>query len=97
MTDRLKALTKRNQGREFDAVIREINAFLRGWLNYYGLASAKVWLTETEAWLRRRIRTKAKGYDAARRRVYLTTKGSRATAGPFVVGGGEVVLYHDSD
>ena len=29
MTDRLKALTKRNQGREFGAVIREINAFLR--------------------------------------------------------------------
>lgn len=56
MTDRLKAVTKRNQGREFDAVIREINAFLRGWLNYYGLASAKVWLTETEAWLRRRLR-----------------------------------------
>ena len=64
MTDRLKAVTKRNQGREFDAVIREINAFLRGWLNYYGLASAKVWLTETEAWLRRRIRTKAKGGGA---------------------------------
>ena len=56
MTDRLKAVTKRNRGREFDAVIREINAFLRGWLNYYGLASAKVWLTETEAWLRRRMR-----------------------------------------
>ena len=56
MTDRLKAVTKRNQGREFDAVIRETNAFLRGWLNYYGLASAKVWLTETEAWLRRRLR-----------------------------------------
>ena len=37
-------------------MIREINAFLRGWLNYYGLASAKVWLTETEAWLRRRLR-----------------------------------------
>ena len=56
MTERLKALTKRNQGREFEAVIREINAFLRGWLNYYGLASAKVWLTGTEAWLRRRLR-----------------------------------------
>ena len=56
MTDKLKALTKRNQGREFEAVIREINAFLRGWLNYYGLASAKVWLMETEAWLRRRLR-----------------------------------------
>ena len=56
MTDRLKAVTKRNRGREFDAVIREINAFLRGWLNYYGLASAKAWLTETEAWLRRRLR-----------------------------------------
>ena len=56
MTDKLKALTRRSQGHEFDAVIREINAFLRGWLNYYGLASAKVWLMETEAWLRRRLR-----------------------------------------
>ena len=56
MTNRLKGLTKRNRGRKFEAVIGDINLYLRGWLNYYRLASAKSWLKETEVWLRRRLR-----------------------------------------
>lgn len=56
MTDRLKRLTKRNRGRKLEAVIGDINLYLRGWLNYYRLASAKSWLKATETWLRRRLR-----------------------------------------
>ena len=56
MVDRLKELTKRNRGRKFETVIGEINTYLRGWLEYYRLASAKRWLAETGQWLRRKLR-----------------------------------------
>ena len=56
MADKLKSLTGRNRGRRFETVVGEVSAYLRGWLSYYGLASAKVWLKETESWLRRRLR-----------------------------------------
>lgn len=56
VTDKLKGMTKRNRGRKFEQIIGEINLYLGGWLAYYKLASAKRWLTETEQWLRRRLR-----------------------------------------
>lgn len=56
MIGRLKSLTGRNRGRKFEAVIGDLNAYLRGWLAYYRLASAKGWLRETEQWLRRKLR-----------------------------------------
>ena len=37
-------------------ISKESKARMTDRLSYYGLASAKVWLTETEAWLRRRLR-----------------------------------------
>lgn len=55
-SEKLKKLTKRNRGRKLESVIGEINRFMRGWLVYYRLASAKQWLKETEGWLRRRLR-----------------------------------------
>lgn len=56
MRERLRQLTKRNRGRKFEAIIGEVNTYLRGWLEYYRLASAKGWLAETEQWLRRKLR-----------------------------------------
>ena len=37
-------------------ISKESKARMTDRLSYYGLASAKVWLTETEAWLQRRLR-----------------------------------------
>ena len=56
MTDRLKGMTRRNRGRKFETVIKEINNYLQGWLEYFKLASAKWWLGKIEQRLRRKLR-----------------------------------------
>jgi hypothetical protein len=53
---RIKTLTNRNRGRKLEAVIKELNPTLRGWLMYFRLAEAKNWCKETEGWLRRKLR-----------------------------------------
>lgn len=56
MRERIKGLTRRNRGRKLEAIIGELNRTLGGWLVYFRLASAKKWCSETEQWLRRRLR-----------------------------------------
>ncbi len=56
MTDRLKGMTRRNRGRKFETVIKEINNYLQGWLEYFKLASAKWWLGKIEQRLKRKLR-----------------------------------------
>ena len=53
---RIKELTRRNRGRNLEKTIEELNKFLRGWLVYYRLANGKNWCSETEQWLRRKLR-----------------------------------------
>ena len=54
--DRLRLLTKRNQGRNVREVMEKIKVFLRGWLGYYYIAEMKRLLQEWNQWLRRRLR-----------------------------------------
>jgi hypothetical protein len=54
--DRLRLLTKRNQGRSAREVMGKIKVFLRGWLGYYYIAEMKRLLQEWNQWLRRRLR-----------------------------------------
>lgn len=54
--DKIRAITKRNSGRQLEAVIKELNPVLRGWLNYYRVANIKVLLRELMGWIRRRLR-----------------------------------------
>lgn len=56
MKKRIKELTRRNRGRKLDAVIGELNKTMGGWLVYFRLANAKNWCSETEQWLRRKLR-----------------------------------------
>ena len=56
MKKRIKELTRRNRGRKLEAVIGELNRTLGGWLVYFRLANAKNWCSETEQWLRRKLR-----------------------------------------
>lgn len=53
---KLRKLTQRNRGRSLEQVIKELNALLRGWLNYFKLAKMKKKLTILDSWLRRRLR-----------------------------------------
>jgi group II intron reverse transcriptase/maturase len=54
--DKLRDLTKRNQGRNVREVMAKAKLFLSGWLNYYGIAEMKNTMKEWDGWLRRRFR-----------------------------------------
>ena len=54
--DKLRDLTKRNQGRNVREAMAKAKLFLRGWLNYYGIAEMKNTMKEWDGWLRRRFR-----------------------------------------
>lgn len=53
---RLKELTKRNQGRNVRLVMEKVKVFIRGWLGYFYIADMKRILQGWNQWLRRRIR-----------------------------------------
>ena len=53
---KLKALTGRNQPGKVTEKIKSINEVLRGWINYFALASMKTAMAEIDAHLRTRLR-----------------------------------------
>lgn len=53
---KIRSLTRRNKGRSLAAIVAEINAMLRGWLNYFKLARCGHFLRNTDAWIRRKLR-----------------------------------------
>lgn len=53
---KLRQLTRRNRGWSLDALIKELNPLLRGWVNYFRMASMHSKLVRLEGWLRHRIR-----------------------------------------
>lgn len=56
MKQKLKELTKRNNGwgNEFRAL--KLKEYIRGWINYFKLADMKGLMQKTDEWLRRKIR-----------------------------------------
>ena len=57
MKDKIRELTKRNNGwgNEYRAV--KLTQFVRGWVNYFSFGDMKGLLRETDEWLRHKIRT----------------------------------------
>jgi group II intron reverse transcriptase/maturase len=53
---KLKELTKKTNPMSFDERIERINWLIRGWINYFKLASIRVKLKKLEEWLRNRLR-----------------------------------------
>lgn len=53
---KLKALTRRNQGRNVRIVMAKVKEFIRGWIGYFYIADMKNTLRSWNEWLRRRIR-----------------------------------------
>jgi RNA-directed DNA polymerase len=53
---KIRELTRRNRGRSFETVVSELRPILRGWINYFYLASCKKLLSNLDAWLRRKLR-----------------------------------------
>ena len=53
---KLKQLTKKTTPMSFDERIQRINRLIRGWINYFKLASIQAKLKKLEEWLRNRLR-----------------------------------------
>lgn len=57
MKDKIREMTKRNNGWENEYRAMKLTQFVRGWVNYFLLADMKGLLRETDEWLRHKIRT----------------------------------------
>ncbi len=53
---KLKDLTSRKRPGTFQLICSELNRVVTGWLNYYGTAEMKTWISATNGWLQSRIR-----------------------------------------
>ena len=54
--DKVRKLTRRQQGRNVDAVLADLNPVLRGWAGYVGVAEVFHTLRSLDGWVRMRIR-----------------------------------------
>jgi RNA-directed DNA polymerase len=57
LKEKVKEITRRNRGVKFEQVVKELNAVIRGWTNYFGLANK--WLStfaNMDGWIRRKLR-----------------------------------------
>ena len=55
---RVRALTPRNHGLSVVELVRRLNPFLRGWVNYFRIANCTGLLRDLMQWIRRRLRMK---------------------------------------
>ena len=56
LKDKVRKVTKRNQGRNVKAVLKDLNSVLRGWAGYFGAAKVSKLFREMDRWIRMRIR-----------------------------------------
>lgn len=53
---RVKALTRRNQGRSLQRVITTLSEYLRGWIGYFAFCQTPAVLRALDGWIRHRLR-----------------------------------------
>jgi RNA-directed DNA polymerase len=53
---RIKAISRRSRGVSLDQMIRQLNAYLRGWMQYYRIIETSTTLPDLDSWIRRRLR-----------------------------------------
>lgn len=56
--EKIRKLTTRNSGKNIEIMVRNLNAVLRGWSNYFRIANCKTLFQSLASWIRRRIRMK---------------------------------------
>lgn len=56
MKDRVRQLTKRNRGVSLELVIKSLNVYLPGWLQYFSKMKGISLLRDLDSWIRRRLR-----------------------------------------
>lgn len=55
--DRVRELTRRNNPLSMYQVIQELNNYLRGWVEYFGIQEFKYLFRDLDAWIRSRLRS----------------------------------------
>lgn len=53
---RIKKITRRSRGISLLQVVKELNAYLRGWLGYFRLIETPTIIRDLDSWIRRRLR-----------------------------------------
>jgi len=53
---RVRQLTSRSWGISMERRIKELNQYLRGWMNYYGISEYYTPILDLDGWIRRRLR-----------------------------------------
>lgn len=56
LKDKLRQITRRNRGRSFAQIIKEVNVYMRGWLHYFRNGKMKGKLRVLWSWLKHRLR-----------------------------------------
>lgn len=56
LKERVRRLTRRQQGRNVDAVIADLNRVVRGWARYFGAGEVTRVFTALDGWIRMRVR-----------------------------------------
>jgi RNA-directed DNA polymerase len=54
--ERIRKLTSRKRGNNLEQIIKELNSYLCGWINYFGYCETPTVLQDLEEWLRRKLR-----------------------------------------
>lgn len=54
--DKIRKLTKRSRGISLEAMVEELNTYLKGWLNYFKLSWERSKFQSLDGWIHRRIR-----------------------------------------
>lgn len=54
--EKVKQLTARSAGVSLEKRIKDLNAYLRGWVQYFALSQTKTWAIWLDQWSRRRLR-----------------------------------------
>jgi len=57
LKDRIRDLTRRKRGRSLQAIITELNEYLRGWWGYFNAMETPLQLKMLSGWIRRRLRS----------------------------------------
>src|SRR6202158_2875007 len=57
LKERVRTLTQRQQGRNVEAVIADLNPVIRGWAGYFGVGEIAAVFTHLDGWIRMRIRS----------------------------------------
>ncbi|MBX3073860.1 group II intron reverse transcriptase/maturase [Candidatus Obscuribacterales bacterium] len=53
---RIRQLTRRNRGKSIEDVVKELNIYMKGWINYFGICQTPSVLEKLQGWIRRKLR-----------------------------------------